>query len=75
MKNGRADALSQKTNYFKEKEPVKYLILKTNQDNILKYNHIVLAAIFRVKNDVFAKQLQKLIQEDETTQAILLKIS
>ena len=28
--NGKADILSRKTNYFKEKEQVKYLILRTN---------------------------------------------
>ena len=36
---------------------------------------MVLAAIFRVENNVFAEQLRTAIWEDETTQAILKKLS
>ena len=36
---------------------------------------MVLVAMFRVKNNTFAKQLQIAIQGDETTQAILKEIS
>ena len=36
---------------------------------------MVLAATFRVKNNVFTKWLQIAIQEDETTQIILKKMS
>ena len=32
---------------------------------------MVLAATFRVENNIFAKQLKIVIQEDEITQAIL----
>ena len=39
------------------------------------YNNMVLAVTFRVKNNVFAKRLRTVIQEDETTQIILKKIS
>ena len=53
--NGRADTLSQKANYFKKKKQVKHLILKTTQNNNLSYNHIVLLATFRVKNNIFTK--------------------
>ena len=35
---------------------------------------MVLAVTFKVENNVFAKQLWKVIQEDETTQAILKKM-
>ena len=55
LENSKVDTLSQKTNYFKEKKQVKYLTLKTNQDSTLSYNHIVLAATFRVKNNTFIK--------------------
>ena len=36
---------------------------------------MVLTATFRVKNNVFAKQLRTAIQEDKTTQTILKKMS
>ena len=36
---------------------------------------MVLAAIFRVKNDTFTKRLRTAIQNDETTQIFLKKIS
>ena len=36
---------------------------------------MVLAVTFRAKNNVFTKQLRTVIQKDETTQAILKKIS
>ena len=36
---------------------------------------MVLAAIFRIKNNVFMEQLRIVIQEDKTTQNILKKIS
>ena len=61
LKNNRVNILSQKANYFKKKELVKYLILRTNQDNILKYNYMVLAAIFRVENNIFAERLRIVI--------------
>ena len=54
--NGKADTLSQKTNYFKKKrEQVKHLILRTNQNSVLIYNHMVLAAMFRVENNTFTE--------------------
>ena len=55
MENDRADALSRRTNYFNKKEWVKYLILKIKKNGNLMYNHMVLAATFWVKNDVFAE--------------------
>ena len=36
---------------------------------------MVLAVIFKVENDTFAKQLRVVTQEDKTTQAILKKMS
>ena len=51
------------------------MILKTNRNGNLSYNHIVLAATFRVKNNIFAKQLQTAIREDEAAQNILKEIS
>ena len=36
---------------------------------------MVLAATFRIKNNVFAERLQAVIQEDKITQVILKKIS
>ena len=45
LENGKANTLSRKTNYFKKKKQVKYLILKTNTDSTLIYNHIVLVAM------------------------------
>ena len=54
---------------------MEYLILRTNRDSILKYNHMVLAATFRVNNNIFAEQLRTAVQENETTQTILKKIS
>ena len=36
---------------------------------------MVLAVMFRVKNNIFAKRLQTVIRDDETTQAILKKLS
>ena len=59
--NSRADALSQKTNYFNGKKHIKHLILRRNQNDNLGYNHMVLAAMFRVKNNVFAKWLQTVV--------------
>ena len=35
---------------------------------------MVLAVMFRVENDTFAEQLQTVIRDDETTQAILKEI-
>ena len=68
------DTLSQKADYFKEKESVKYLILRTNQDNILSFNYMVLIVMFKVKNNTFMEQLRIVIQEDDTTKVILKKI-
>ena len=61
LENSKANTLSQKTNYFKEKKEIKYLILRTNQGSTLSYNYIVLAAIFRVGNNTFTKQLRTAI--------------
>ena len=36
---------------------------------------MVLVAIFRVENNIFAEQLQTVIQNNKITQAILKKIS
>ena len=36
---------------------------------------MVLAVIFRVKNNIFVERLRTAIQEDKTTQTILKKIS
>ena len=36
---------------------------------------MVLVIIFRVENDTFTEQLRTVIQEDDTTRAILEKIS
>ena len=69
------DIFSQKANYFKEKERVKYLILKTNKDNILGYNYMVLAVMFRVENNTFTEWLRTAIRDNKTTQAILKKMS
>ena len=55
FENNKADTLSQKTNHFKEKKWVKYLILRTNQDSTLTYNYMVLAVTFRVENNTFAE--------------------
>ena len=61
LENGRADALSQKANYFKGKKSIKHLILRINKNGDLSYNHIVLAATFRVKNENFTKRLRTAI--------------
>ena len=58
LKNGKANTLSCKTNYFKDKKQVKYLILRTNQNSTLSYNYMVLVVIFRVKNNKFIKWLR-----------------
>ena len=42
---------------------------------MLIYNYIVLAAMFRVENNTFAEWLRTVIQNDETTQVILKKMS
>ena len=42
---------------------------------MLFYNHIVLAAIFRVKNSTFTKRLRTAIQNNNTTQAIIKEMS
>ena len=75
LENDKIDTLSRRTNYFKENKQVKHLILKTNQDSMLSYNHIVLAATFRAKNSTFAERLQVAIQYNKITQAILKKMS
>ena len=67
--------LAEKLTTLKKKEKVKYLILKTNQNSTLIYNHMVLVATFRAENNTFAERLRTAIQEDKTTQAILKKIN
>ena len=42
---------------------------------MLIYNHMVLAAIFRAKNNNFTEQLRTAIQNNKTPQAILKEIS
>ena len=42
---------------------------------MLTYNYMVLAITFRVKNIIFAEQLRTMIQDNETTQVILKKMS
>ena len=42
---------------------------------MLTYNYMVLAVTFRVKNNIFAEQLRTMIQDNETTQVILKKMS
>ena len=39
------------------------------------YNNMVLAVMFRVKNNTFAEWLRTVIWEDETTQDILKEMS
>ena len=73
MKNGKANTLSCKANYFKEKKKVKHLILRINQDGVLSYNYMVLLIIFRVENKTFAEQLRTAIWNNKTTQVIMKK--
>ena len=64
LENDRVDALSQQPDYFRDKEKVAYLILYTQPSGDLKYNHTVLAAIFRAENNNLLEKLQKAITND-----------
>ena len=56
--NRKADAFSRRSNYFRDKEEVKYLILRARPSGDLEYNYAVLVATFIAENNDFTKRLR-----------------
>ena len=49
--NGRADALSRRSDYMKDKDPISHSILKQNQDGSLSANVLEFNRIIRIYRD------------------------
>lgn len=69
--NAKADALSQREDYLRDKPKVRNTILQQNQFGNIEYNRQLIAVILQTKNDDFKKKIREAFSKDRIAQDIL----